>query len=546
MLKNIIFQQGTLLPEFPVRADFEQVNAMSVMHKVFANLYQDSVSLMQISAQISKLPGIEQASVVMGTATNLVQLRDAGLDDGCKAGPNDLIIAVRGEEAACNDALDIAHQRLNSKPAEGGSDGPLTPPLVSLEMAAELQPDINLALISVPGDYAAAEAIKALNLGMNVMLFSDNVSLEQEKQIKLLAQRKHLLVMGPDCGTAIINGLPLGFANVVQAGSIGIVGASGTGLQEVTCRIDQLGAGISQALGTGGHDLHEEIGGISMLHGLQALAADPATQVIVLISKPPARPVAERILEQAQACGKPVVVNFLGAAAEDITRPGITAAATLADAAGIAVALAAGCAAPASVTLVPAQDIQVLQQACDSLPAARRAIRGVFAGGTFCYESQLLCQQQGFSAASNTPVKGNATLTDIWRSQGHTLIDMGDDDFTRGRPHPMIDPTLRNQRIEAELKDQDTAVVLFDLVLGYGAAAEPATDLLAILSQHQSKDGPLLIAHVCGTEADPQHRSRQIAALRQAGVLVAGCNAQAALWASQVARIQAEKNGETA
>lgn len=188
----------------------------------------------------------------------------------------------------------------------------------------------------------------------------------------------------------------------------------------------------------------------------------------------------------------------------------------------------------------------MLQQASACLPATRRAIRGVFAGGTFCYEGQLLCQQQGFIAASNTPVKGNAKLADIWRSQGHTLIDMGDDDFTRGRPHPMIDPTLRNQRIVAELNDAETAVVLFDLVLGYGAAAEPASELLTLLSQHQSQNGPLLIAHVCGTEADPQQRSRQVAALRQAGVLVAGCNAEAALWASQIAHIQAEKNGETA
>jgi hypothetical protein len=350
--------------------------------------------------------------------------------------------------------------------------------------------------------------------------------------------------MGPDCGTAIINGLPLGFANVVKPGAIGIVGASGTGVQEVTCRIDQLGAGISQAIGTGGHDLHEEIGGISMLHGLQALAADPATQVIVLISKPPARPVAERILEQAQACGKPVVVNFLGAAPEEVTRPGITAAATLADAAGLAVALANGTPAPATVTTISAEDRQILQNASASLPATRRYIRGVFAGGTFCYEGQLLCQQQGFSAASNTPVKGNSRLADIWRSQGHTLIDMGDDDFTRGRPHPMIDPTLRNQRIVAELNDAETAVVLFDLVLGYGAAAEPATELLALLNQNSSQSRPLLIAHVCGTETDPQQRSRQIAALRQAGVLIAGCNAQAAMWASQIARIQAEKNGE--
>lgn len=519
---------------------------MSVMHKVFANLYQDSVSLMQISAQINQLPGIEQASVVMGTEMNLAQLRDVGLGGDCKAGPNDLVIAVRGEEAACSEALEIAHQRLNSKPQENTADGPRAPQLVSLEMAAEQQPDINLALISVPGDYAAAEAIKALHLDMNVMLFSDNVSLEQEKQIKLLAQSKNRLVMGPDCGTAIINGLPLGFANVVKTGSIGLVGASGTGLQEVSCRIDQLGAGISQALGTGGHDLHEEIGGISMLYGLQALANDPATQVIVLISKPPARPVAEKILEQAQSCGKPVVVNFLGAVAEEITRPGVTAAATLADAAEIAVALANHAQIPPSVTAIPLQDQQILQQASTRLPATRHDIRGVFAGGTFCYEGQLLCQQQGFTASSNTPVKGNSKLADIWRSQGHTLIDMGDDDFTRGRPHPMIDPTLRNQRIVAELNDTNTAVVLFDLVLGYGAAAEPASELLALLSQHTNPSGPVLIAHVCGTETDPQQRSRQIASLQQAGVLVAGCNAQAALWASQIAHIQAEKNGETA
>lgn len=206
--------------------------------------------------------------------------------------------------------MEIADQRLNSKPEESGNAGLQTIAVTSLQMAQEQNPSANLALISVPGDYAAAEAMKSLQLGMNVMLFSDNVSLQQEKQIKQRAQEKHLLVMGPDCGTAIINGIPLGFANVVQQGSIGVIGASGTGLQEVTCRIDQLGAGVSQAIGTGGHDLHEEIGGISMLFALNALAQDNNTQTIVLISKPPARSVAEKILQRAQTCGKPVVVIF--------------------------------------------------------------------------------------------------------------------------------------------------------------------------------------------------------------------------------------------
>ena len=518
---------------------------MSIRTKVFRNMYQDSVSLMQISAQIGALPDIEQASVAMGTETNLAQLREANLDDGCKAGPNDLVIAVRGGDAACDAALALAEERLTAKPEESRGDGVRAPPLVSLEMAVELESASNLALISVPGDYAAAEAIKALHLGMSVMLFSDNVSLEHERAIKTLARDKNLLVMGPDCGTAIVNGMPLGFANVVRRGAIGVVAASGTGLQEVTCRIDQLGAGISQALGTGGHDLHESIGGISMLYGLDALSQDPDTHVIVLISKPPSPAVAEKILAKARAAGKPVVVHFLGARAEDMNVPGITPAHTLADAAGFAVALLAGAALPASVATVSTPDAARLNDHGRALPAIRRFIRGVFAGGTFCYESQLLCRERGFAASSNTPVASNSKLEDIWHSTGHTLVDMGDDDFTRGRPHPMIDPTLRNQRILAELNDPQTAVVLFDLVLGYGASLEPARELLTLIEharlQAAGRGLPVLISHVCGTEADPQVRSRQIDTLREARVLVADCNAQAALWASHIAQLQAQK-----
>lgn len=231
---------------------------MKVKYKVFSNLYQDSVSLMQISAQISKLPGIQQASVVMGTPNNLEQLRDAGLGNEINASPNDLVIAVMGEEDICNEALVLAQQRLTSKPDDETDSGIKSPEKVSLEMALEAEPEANLALISVPGDYAAAEAIKALNLGMNVMMFSDNVSIVQEIH-QNACPRTSAHRNGPDCGTAIVNGIPLGFANVVKRGAIGVIGASGTGLQEVTCRIDQLGAGISQALGTGGHDLSEEI-----------------------------------------------------------------------------------------------------------------------------------------------------------------------------------------------------------------------------------------------------------------------------------------------
>ncbi|NDJ56358.1 acyl-CoA synthetase FdrA [Enterobacteriaceae bacterium 4M9] len=519
---------------------------MSVVHRVFNNLYQDSVSLMQISASINALSGIEQASVVMGSETNRAQLMDAGLNGDFIAGPNDLIIAVKGEAGACEQALELAKEKLNSKPTDNNESGVTKVPLTSIAMAKEHSAEANLALISVPGDYAAAEAIKALQLGMNVMLFSDNVSLEQEKAVKLLAREKNLIVMGPDCGTAIVNGTPLGFANVVRRGAIGVVGASGTGLQEVTCRVDQLGAGISQALGTGGHDLHEAIGGISMLQGLQALANDDETKVIVLISKPPARDVAQMILTEAQKAGKPVVVNFLGAAPDSITRTGINAAATLAQAAEMAVALLNNTAVTQDTQTISDTDRQMLEQQCQRLDTRRQALRGVFAGGTFCYEGQLICQQHGITASSNTPVKGNQPLADLWHSSGHTLIDMGDDDFTRGRPHPMIDPTQRNQRIIDEMNDPTTTVVLFDLVLGYGAAAEPAADLLSALASVKRDNGPLLIAHVCGTDADPQQRTQQINALREHDVLVAGCNAQAAQWAATVVERQAQKEGKQA
>ncbi|GGP23140.1 acyl-CoA synthetase FdrA [Silvimonas iriomotensis] len=511
---------------------------MNHKHRIFPNLYQDSVSLMQVSSRIAALDGIAQASVVMGTPANIAQLRDAALGDDFAAGPNDLIIAVRGDAAACDVALKLAQDALTAKPAS--DDGAVkTVAAASIAMGVEQMAEANLALISVPGDYAAAEAIKALQLGLNVMMFSDNVPLAQERQIKQLARTKNRIVMGPDCGTAIINGVPLGFANVVKRGAIGIVAASGTGLQEATCRIDQLGEGVSQALGTGGHDLHEDIGGISMLHGLDALKEDDATQVIVLISKPPAQPVAEAILSAASKAGKPVVVHFLGAPRDMSAPQGVTFAHTLADAAQTAVALLRQAALPETVAKLAATDEAQLDALIEALPAHRKDIRGVFAGGTFCFEAQLICQQAGFVAASNTPVRGNTEVSDLWTGHGHTLVDMGDDAYTRGRPHPMIDPSLRNARIVSDLADAATAVVLFDLVLGYGAAAAPAQALLQALANAPA--GPLLVAHVCGTDADPQIRSQQIHALRQAGVLVAGSNAEAAVWASHIARRQASR-----
>jgi FdrA protein len=285
---------------------------VSTRSRNYPNLYKDSVSLMTVSAKVMAVPGIDIASVVMASATNVANLAEAGLGT-FEVRPNDFVVAVSGDEAACNEALATADELLSAKAAGGDDEAPGPQQiLTSIHMAVAKDPTHNFALISVPGDYAAAEAMKALRLGMDVMLFSDNVAPERELALKRYASEHDLMVMGPDCGTAIVNGVPLGFANVVRRGPIGVVGASGTGTQEVTVRIHQLGSGVSQALGTGGHDLSDLIGGISVRHGLAALDADPAASVIVPVSKPPAAEVAAKVLAAAEASATPVVVILRG------------------------------------------------------------------------------------------------------------------------------------------------------------------------------------------------------------------------------------------
>lgn len=513
---------------------------MTTRHRIVPNLYKDSVALMAISSKLLAIDGLEGASVVMATPTNLDNLVGAGLGGALDTRPSDLVVAVAGTDDACEAALALADELLAAQPASDGGSVAEQPP-ASLQMAATRDPATNFALVSVPGSYAAAEAMKALRLGMSVMVFSDNVPQEQELAIKRLAAARGLMVMGPDCGTAIVNGLPLGFANVVRRGPIGVVGASGTGLQEVTSRIHNLGSGISQALGTGGHDLSEAIGGISMLTGLHALELDPATTVIVLLSKPPAPAVAQRVLDAARKLKTPVVVNFLGADPAAFSDAVVHGAATLAEAADMAVALAAGRPAASARASIDAPTRGRLDDAARRMAAGQRFVRGIFCGGTFCYEAQLICQAEGIRAWSNTPVSGNALLDDIRTSREHTLVDMGDDAFTQGRPHPMIDPTLRNERIERDAADPQTAVLLVDVVLGYGSAADPATRLLEALGRARGAARSAgrhlaVIAHVCGTDADPQDRKDTIAQLQAAGALVAASNAEAAGWAAHLAQ----------
>jgi succinyl-CoA synthetase alpha subunit len=512
---------------------------MSISSRDYPNLYKDSVSLMKVSAQIVAIPGIETASVVMATATNVENLAGAGLGSH-EIRPNDLVVAVAGTDEACAEALAKADELLKESAGGGGDEGGGAPqPITSLQMAVARDPAHNFALISVPGDYAAAEAMKALRLGMDVMMFSDNVPPESERLLKVYARDHNLMVMGPDCGTAIVNGIPLGFANVVRRGPIGVVGASGTGTQEVTVRVHQLGSGISQALGTGGHDLAAAIGGISMLHGLKALDEDPDTKVILLVSKPPAPEVAKAVLAAAEASSKPVVAIFLGADPDSITRNGVHGAQYLAQAADMAVALSKG-EPPERKPITLSNEVRrKITEVSRAMAPSQRYVRGVFSGGTFCFEAQLIHAGVGIPSYSNGPAPGNRKLEKVATSIENTILDMGDDEFTQGRPHPMIDPSQRDARIRQEVADPATAVVLFDVVLGYGAAADPTAGLIGVIATARAKalsEGRKVafIGYVCGTDTDPQKRAPIIAALQSAGVFVASSNAEAAVWSAAI------------
>ena len=523
---------------------------MKVADTIIPNLYRDSVSLLQLSARISSLPGITRASAVMATPANLALLGEAGLLKGNPAGrPNDLLIVIEGaDDGAISDAMAevqaVLRQPRSASTAVGSARN-IAPK--SIEMGREDMPEANLALISTPGEYAAAEAMKALRLGLHVMLFSANVAIREEIALKQWARAHDLMVMGPDCGTAIINGVPLGFANKVRRGPIGVVAASGTGLQQVTCLVDRAQLGISQAIGTGGHDLKAEVGGITMLQGLAALADDPQTKVIVLISKPPSPDIARKVCEAAEKTGKPVVVNFLGAD-PNIARAhqNLHFAETLEDAAASAVALVRGQAQAGSGKKSPPA-FEFTDQEKANLTPGQRYLRGLYSGGTFCYEALLLLSKTIGPVWSTTPLDRNYALEDVWSSREHTVIDLGDDFFTRGRAHPMIDQRLRNERIIKEASDPETAVILFDVVLGYGSHMDPATEMAVVIKQGRAQAAKQnryvsFVASVCGTSADPQNLDRQEAALREVGVHVAQSNAEAVRAAAQLITARTDHN----
>src|SRR4051812_4989959 len=366
-----------------------------ILNEVRRATYLDSIVLMRISRQIAALPGVEEAGLIIGTPANKEILREADIlgREGSDADPGDLIIALRTTDARAADAALAEARRLLDQPSALGQTAAIESSR-TIRAAVQRLPEANLALISVPGDFAVAEARKAMELGLHVMIFSDNVPIVDEAALKKEARNRGLFVMGPDCGTAIIGGVPLGFANVVPAGDIGIIGASGTGIQEVSCLIARAGRGISHAIGTGGRDLKAEVGAITTLMAIDALDADDRTKHVVLISKPPAASVARSVLDRVAKSSKPFTICFLGAS--DFALPAnARSAATLTAAAEIAVGESAGSSAPSPVRRL----------------GDGKLVRGLFAGGTLCSEAQIIFRQAGLPVISNVPVPGASPMT---------------------------------------------------------------------------------------------------------------------------------------
>jgi len=508
--------------------------------------YNDSVSLMQVSKAVRGAPGVAAALVAMATELNTDLLAGMGFTvDGSAGpvGPNDMLVAIRGEDEAAIEAgltaLAKALAALKAAGTSAGGFGDAPPPRTLGSAAARSGADI--ALISVPGPNAFVEAMDAVTSGVSVMLFSDNVSVEEEIALKIAAAAANVLVMGPDCGTAVVAGVALGFANLVRSGSVGLVAASGTGAQQVMCLLDLAGVGMSHCLGVGGRDLSSAIGGRSTRQALAALAADPSTESIIVVSKPPADDVLAAVQDFAATVGKPVHWATLGRGRPDLTAAVEAALGTSAD--GIPSWprwLAAAPDEPAATPTTPTTATTATTSPTPSPPAEASApsghaggsLRGLFCGGTLADEAMIIAGERLGPIRSNIAFTPELGLGPDLRSDSHVVIDFGDDALTQGRPHPMIDPSLRLERIAVEGNDPTCGVLLLDLVLGFGSHADPSEELAAAITsarkaaQADGRDLPVVVSLI-GVENDPQGLTACARTLQSSGASVFVSNAQA-------------------
>lgn len=498
---------------------------MSTTVTVRKNSYKDSVRLLEATRAILEVDGVTWGWALMATPANLETLAERGIvDEVAEAAANDLVLAATADDQATADAaLKVATDSLFAAIAGDGDDGPQT--ATDLASALAEHPDANTAIVSVPGAYAALETQKALSAGLNVLLFSDNVPVEDEIALKRRANELGLLVMGPGAGTAMIAGAGLGFANRVASGPVGVVAAAGTGAQEVMSLLDRWGIGVSHVIGVGGRDLSPEVGGLMAESALRALDADDRTETILLVSKPPAREVAERVLSVP---GKPTVAALMGLRAPLDTPDNVTVVNTLEQGALSTLALLDGV-APDLVGDLTEQ----IAVAITPLDPARRKVVGLYSGGTLCYEALTIATDHLGPIHSNVPLDKSLTV-EAAGSDDHLFLDLGEEEYTQGRPHPMIDPQARVEFLQRQVEDDSVAAVILDVVIGDGSHEDPAGTLAPAIEKVVGS-GATVIAYVLGTNLDPQGFERQQETLRAAGCLVTETAARAALTACAVA-----------
>lgn len=479
--------------------------------------YFDSAVLMKLQRSLLGLPGVQDSGVVMGTDSNKDLLEHIHLlsPEAATVRPDDLVIVVSADDtAAASAALGKVDDLLAARrPSEDTTRRPK-----STEQAFKMLPEAGWILISVAGRYAAAVARQALRDGKHVFLFSDNVSVEEEIALKQQASAAGLLVMGPDCGTALIGGIGLGFANQVRRGPIGVVAAAGTGLQHVTARIHQLGGGITHGIGTGGRDLSEKVGAVTFRQALELLSRDPQTKVIVLVSKPPAPGVADEVLKLARQAGKPVVVNFIARANSATRLDNLYFVNSLDAAAELAVELAE-----------KGTDESEPELGLERFAPGQKYLRGLYSGGTLAYEAQHILAGYLPRVYANAPINKELKMPNANISQEHCIVDLGEDEFTQGRLHPMMDNDLRIRRLLEEADDPSVAVIMLDVVIGFGSHPDPASELAPAIEKARAKAqaaGRFLevAAVVTGTDTDPQVLQAQIDQLQAAGVWVSTSN----------------------
>lgn len=505
--------------------------------RIRKNQYFDSVFLMGINQRLSEEKGVKQSAVLMCTENNKGLLADIGIesDEISNAKANDLIVAIIAKnQETINRLFENIDNYFISSSAIGSEVKQRT-----LDDGLRILPNANLAVISVPGQYAAREAKKALDSGLQVFIFSDNVPLDEEIELKQKGYENQLLVMGPDCGTSIINGTCIGFANKVRKGVIGVIGASGTGIQEFTSQVHNFGSGISQAIGTGSRDLHDDVGGLTTITALKALDADPSTQMIVIVSKPPGLATLDKINQFSKNLKKPVVGCFLGLDIGMYSRyENFNLVSTIDDAVSFALSKIAD---KKHIVELNINDGEVLKASLEreKFSPKQKYVRGIFSGGTFCYQSQQIFQNAGLSVFSNGPIDNNKLLPDPDQSIEHTFVDMGDEYYTVGTPHPMIDGKHRRERILREGEDPQAAIILMDFVLGYNASLDPVGDVIDSIIEAKrivEKRGDYLcvVASICGTDEDPQDLKQQIDILMDAGVFIFRSNVKATLFCTKV------------